>query len=132
MRPVLIDTGVFSFVAKADSRAALYQPHLYGIRQHISFQTVAELRRWGIERNLGDQRMRALERAIDKTVVIPPNHHICMQWAQISAAAKAMGRPIQCGDAWISATAIHLKMVLLTHNRSDFENVAGLELISYQ
>jgi hypothetical protein len=28
MRPVLLDTDVFSFIFKRDTRAALYAPHL--------------------------------------------------------------------------------------------------------
>ena len=35
---VLVDTDVFSFLYKADTRASLYSPHLAGTRPHLAFQ----------------------------------------------------------------------------------------------
>jgi len=46
MPAVLLDTDVFSFVFKRDSRAARFEPHLTGSQACLSFQSVAELRRW--------------------------------------------------------------------------------------
>jgi predicted nucleic acid-binding protein len=42
----VIDTDIFSFLLKKDTRAEPYKPHLDGHFLFISFMTVAELERW--------------------------------------------------------------------------------------
>jgi predicted nucleic acid-binding protein len=37
---------------------------------------------------------------------------------------------MQTADAWIAATALLYEVPLITHNRRDYEGVAGLVLIS--
>ena len=44
MQAVLLDTDVFSFIFKQDTRAALYASHLAGAQACLAFQSVAELR----------------------------------------------------------------------------------------
>jgi tRNA(fMet)-specific endonuclease VapC len=53
MRPVLLDTDVFSFLFKKDSRAALYTSDLDDAQPCLSFQAVAELRYWALVRHWG-------------------------------------------------------------------------------
>jgi tRNA(fMet)-specific endonuclease VapC len=43
MPTLLLDTDVFSFLLKGDSRANAYTPLLQGHRLALSFMTVAEL-----------------------------------------------------------------------------------------
>lgn len=43
MSAALLDTDVFSFAFKRDTRAALYAPHLTGVQPCLSFQSVAGL-----------------------------------------------------------------------------------------
>ena len=43
MDAVLVDTDVVSYIFKRDTRGALYDPHLDGRSQFISFMTLAEL-----------------------------------------------------------------------------------------
>jgi predicted nucleic acid-binding protein len=45
-------------------------------------------------------------------------------------SARHNGRPISAADAWIAATALHLGAPLVTHNRSHFIGVDGLNVIS--
>jgi predicted nucleic acid-binding protein len=47
------------------------------------------------------------------------------------SAAQAAGRRIDCGDAWIAATALLYEVPLLTHNRRDYLGVPRLLLISH-
>lgn len=42
MTGVIVDTNVFSYVYKRDSRATLYAPHLAARKLHLAFCTVAE------------------------------------------------------------------------------------------
>jgi predicted nucleic acid-binding protein len=46
-------------------------------------------------------------------------------------AAQAVGRRIECADAWIAATASIYGVPLVAHNQSDYLGVPGLTLISH-
>ena len=46
MSRVVLDTDVWSYLFKKDSRAERYQPHLVGNILCVSFQTVVELYQW--------------------------------------------------------------------------------------
>ena len=48
--PVVVDTDVLSFLYKKDTRARLYEPHLNDPSFIVSFMSLAELRRWTLER----------------------------------------------------------------------------------
>ncbi|MEO6593791.1 MAG: hypothetical protein ABIP94_03465 [Planctomycetota bacterium] len=48
MSSVLVDTNVFSFLFKRDSRRDLYAEHLRERRLHLCFATVAELQLWAL------------------------------------------------------------------------------------
>jgi predicted nucleic acid-binding protein len=58
--PVVVDTDVLSFLYKSDTRARLYEPHLNDPPFIVSFMSVAELRRWTLERNWGEIRRQEL------------------------------------------------------------------------
>ncbi|MEZ6234269.1 MAG: hypothetical protein R3B68_08770 [Phycisphaerales bacterium] len=50
MKPLLVDTDVFSFMFKGDRRAAVYAPLMLGRTLCLSFMSVAELHAWAIAR----------------------------------------------------------------------------------
>ena len=56
MSMVVLDTDVWSFVFKRDSRAERYRVHLEGNVLCVSFQTVAELYQWAEMANWGEKR----------------------------------------------------------------------------
>lgn len=127
---ILVDTDVFSFIIKQDSRAALYRPHLLGRPKLISFMTLAELRRWALTRNWGTARRRELEMMLEDFGIIYADDELCTVWAQVMSDAHHTGRPIATADAWIAATALLFGIPLATHNRSHFTVVKGLEVVS--
>ncbi len=51
MPTLLLDTDVFSFLLKGDSRANAYSDLIQGHRLALSFMTVAELFQWAAIRN---------------------------------------------------------------------------------
>lgn len=131
MIDLLVDTDVFSFIFKGDTRADLYRPHLQGNRLFLAFQTVAELYCWSLVRNWGDRTKRQLEQSIRKyCIVIPPDDETAKHWAQVMADTRASGHVIATTDAWIAATALRHQLSLVTHNRSHFEHVPGLRITS--
>jgi predicted nucleic acid-binding protein len=44
--------------------------------------------------------------------------------------ARMSGRLIGAADAWIAATALLMDISLVTHNKTHYEGVAGLRVIS--
>jgi tRNA(fMet)-specific endonuclease VapC len=128
---VVLDTDVLSFIAKADTRASLYSRELGGKQLCICFQTVAELRLWALIRRWGSARREAMDSLLDRFVVLPYDSAMAQHWAEITAYRRRLGRPVDCGDAWIAASALRHEAVLLTHNSKDYAEIPGLKLVSH-
>ena len=130
MNAAIVDTDVVSMLFKGDTRAFAYRPHITGKLLGISFMTLAELERWSLERNWGAVRRLELSQHLTHYTVLQVNRGLCVQWAEISVAARKKGRPIQTADAWIAASALYYQVPLITHNHSDYSMVEGLTLLS--
>ena len=128
--PLVVDTDVVSFLYKRDTRARLYEPHLNDPPFIVSFMSLAELRRWTLERNWGEGRRQELEEYLTRYLVLHSDDQMCDRWAQAMNSARLRGRPIAPADAWIAATALHLGVPLITHNKNHFIGVDGLTVIS--
>jgi tRNA(fMet)-specific endonuclease VapC len=126
----VIDTDVWSYLYKGRSEAKLYEPHLFGNILVISFQTQAELLRGAMAANWGLQRRQHLESRLQKYIVEPSSYRLSLCWAAAMDSAKRRGQPISAADAWIAATALHLAVPLISHNRTHFVGVDGLTVIS--
>jgi tRNA(fMet)-specific endonuclease VapC len=127
---VIVDTDVASFLFKGDSRAQLYSQHLQGKTLALSFMTVAELYQWAFMRNWNALNLARLEERMQAYVIVPYDAELCRQWAKVCVERQRLGRPISAQDAWIAATAIRHNCPLVTHNRDDFADVAGLTVVS--
>jgi tRNA(fMet)-specific endonuclease VapC len=126
----VVDTDVVSFFLKRDTRAELYRPHLHGKSLIVSFMTVAELDRWALQANWGSRRLEQMENYLSQFAISPFHRDLCYQWAEVTVAARRNGNPMGVGDAWIAATAVFLRVPLITHNRSHYAGVVNLDLIS--
>ncbi len=131
MTQVVVDTDVVSFLFKDHPVGSRYHPDLAGRVTLISFMTVAELERWGIQFQWGRARMSRLHNHPRRFTVAPSSPDLCQRWAEVTVAAQASGRRIECADAWIAATALLYNAPLITHNRNDYLGVPGLKLISH-
>lgn len=126
----VLDTDVLSFLFRSDTRAALYAQHLFGHVLMISFQTRAEMLRGAISANWGVRRRLQLDLWLQKYSVVHSSDDLCLRWAEAMDSARRSGRPIATADAWVAATALHLGVPLVTHNRAHFVGVSGLTVIS--
>lgn len=126
----VVDTDVWSYLYKGRDEAKLYEPHLFGNVLVISFQTQAELLRGAIAANWGARRQQHLESRLRRYVIEPSSDILSLCWAEAMNSARRNGRPIAAADAWIAATALHLGVPLVTHNRNHFIGVDGLTVIS--
>jgi len=131
MEAVVLDTDVLSFFAKPDSRASLYAPDLAGRYASVCFQTVAELRLWALLRRWGPARVAALDALLDRLIVLRYDALMAQCWAEITARRRHVGRPIECGDAWIAAAALRHDVALLTHNARHYLDIPDLKLITH-
>jgi tRNA(fMet)-specific endonuclease VapC len=125
----VIDTDVWSYLYKGRDEAKLYEPHLFGNVLVISFQTQAELLRGALAANWGTRHREHLESQLNKYVVEPSSYALSLRWAQAMDSARRNGRPIAAADGWVAATALHLGVPLITHNRNHFIGVDGLTII---
>lgn len=126
----VVDTDVWSYLYKGSLEAKLYEPHLFGNILVISFQTEAELLRGAIAANWGVRRREHLESRLRKYVVEPSSYRLSLFWAHAMDSAKRNGKPIAAADAWVAATALHLGVPLISHNRTHFIGVDRLTVIS--
>lgn len=127
---IVVDTDVVSFLFKRDSRSALYAPHFTAHLPAISFMTLAELELWALSRGWGARRRQEMRTYLRRYSVQPFTSELCRLWAEVTNGARRNGRPIDTADAWIAATALHLGVPLITHNRNHFLGVDGLTVIS--
>lgn len=127
----VVDTDVLSFMAKADTRASLYEAEMADRSLCVCFQTVAELRLWVRIRGWGPSRQVELDELLAQFIVLPYDAAMAQHWAEITACRRHMGKPIECGDAWIAASALRHGAVLLTHNGRHYADIPGLHVVSY-
>jgi predicted nucleic acid-binding protein len=126
----VIDTDVWSYLYKASDEAKLYGPHLFGNVLVISFQTQAELLRGVITAGWGARRRQHLESRLKRYVIEHSSDALSLRWAEAMDSARRNGRPIAAADAWVAATALHLGVPLITHNKNHFIGVDDLTVIS--
>lgn len=92
--------------------------------------TLAEMRRWTLTQNWGATRRASLEKELSIYVVVFADDDLCSVWAEVKDSAQRNGKPIETADAWVAAAALILNVPLVTHNRTHFEGVTGLTIIS--
>lgn len=92
--------------------------------------SLAELRRWTVERNWGEKRRQELQEYLTRYLVLHSDDQMCDRWAQAMNSARLRGRPIAPADAWVAATALLLDIPLVTHNSGHYTGIPGLRVIS--
>ena len=127
----VVDTDVFSFLLRGDTRAETYRAYLAHRQVALSFMTVAEVRRWALVRHWGETRRADLELDLSRYTIYFADNSLCTAWAAVVAEREGRGRPIMPSDAWIAATAWQAQIPLITHNRRHFEDIPGLTVVSF-
>ena len=130
MQYVVLDTDLFSFLVKGDSRIAPYHTLLAGTTLCLSFQTVAELYQWAELRNWGEQRRIGLDVRLRSFVILPYDDTTGRVWARVRVERQRQGRPISPQDAWVAACSVRHDCSLATHNIGDFSHISSLRLIT--
>ncbi|MDR2754716.1 MAG: PIN domain-containing protein [Planctomycetaceae bacterium] len=126
---LLLDTNIVTYISSHTSWKNEYLPILFGKSLCIGFMTVAELLESAYHRQVNIKNIQRLkeELSIDYKI-LPFSEEICDIFAQIRYERR--NRPISVPDALIAATALAYKLPLVTHNKKDFDNISGLEIIT--
>ena len=132
--PVVVDTDVYSArLTPGSSLAQQYEPLLVGRPAFLSFQTVAEIRYGAILRGWGGPRLQRLEAEIARAQIVHTGTELVSAYAELRAACErnghALGQRDHDADRWIAATALRLRVPLVSNDRI-FERVPGLVLES--
>lgn len=127
---IVLDTSIVSYLFKSDTRGDLYAPHLENKLGFLSFMTMAELDQWADVHNWSQRKRAELETFLQPYTVIESDRALCRQWATVRYQVRRSGHQIETADAWIAATALLYNVPLVTHNRTHFSRVPGLQVIS--
>lgn len=132
----VIDTVAFSAVFHQARRPEVAAPYLQlvsGRSLVLSFVTVTELRFGALKGGWGDLRLRALERDLAKLPVVQPDDRLMSLCADLRNRCEQKGHPlgqkIHEADRWIAATAIRLKVPVVSADQV-FRGVAGLTVLA--
>jgi predicted nucleic acid-binding protein len=132
---VVLDTMVISwlFDDRPNVLADEYRV-LIGTRPvFLAFQTVMELRFGMLRARWGELRQRRLERRIAEPTVVQPDDEMITTCAELrhrcEDIGRALGSKVHDGDRWVAATAMRLRVPLVSHD-SVFRSAPGLELIA--
>ena len=96
----------------------------------VSIITVAELRAGVLAARDLETRARRLKTLayVSGFDVIPIAEEVAEAWAELRVALRDAGRRLGVNDAWIAATAMALRIPLVSQDR-DFEHVPGLSVV---
>ncbi len=130
MSQIVVDTDVASYIFNWHSSAQRYVDALRGSELILSFMSIAEMRMGALAAGWGVRRRTLLEQFIRGFGVVYADDVLCTSWAKLRADARATGRSLSPQDAWIAATALGLDASLATNNRSDFDHIQNLRLVS--
>ncbi len=127
---ILVDTDVFSYMFRGDSRASCFRSYVLNRTPAISFKSVAELYYGAYRDSWGLARSVQLLDRLKSYVVIPYDYLACQLWGQIRPQRRADGHEIGHANAWIAATALRHNCALATNDTRDFVGIEGLVVIA--
>ena len=126
---IVVDTDVFSYIFRGDSRADFFRRELMHKTLAVSFMTVAELYYGAYKDGWGANRITRLENTIKNYVVLPYDYFVCQEWALIKTELEQKGESISLADLWIAACARHNGCAVATNNGQHFSRISNLTVI---
>jgi tRNA(fMet)-specific endonuclease VapC len=126
----IVDTDVWSFLFRNDTRAEGYRDLMDGKRIGISAQTVGELLRGARANHWSSRRIDIMMNALRRFRIIALTGDTAIVWADVRVERDQAGEPITAQDAWIAATALREKCALLTHNARHFRRITNLLVVT--
>ncbi len=131
----LIDTSIWVAVERGDLTAADVAAVTGSEPVYISPVTIAELK-FGAQRvanpEFRQERLEAIDRLMKKPVLVI-DEATGEIFGRLAAELKDTGRghEFRIQDLWLASQAIQHRLRLLSHNRKDFEDIPGLDLLIF-
>jgi tRNA(fMet)-specific endonuclease VapC len=128
---VIVDTDIFSYWLKGDTRGEAYRSYAVGRQMALAFPTVGELYYWALKYNWGTSRLNQFERTIREYLFLPVDGIVCKYFAS-ARFQKTQGKhtePIGSNDYWIAACALRYGYPILTNNYRHFSRIKGIGLL---
>ncbi|WP_419837828.1 PIN domain-containing protein [Candidatus Poriferisodalis sp.] len=134
VQALLVDTDVFSFVARQRDQAEPFRPILEGRLLALSFATVGEVYYGAARAGWGQPRLRDLATSLRRYTILPGTVEIARCFGEVKSQFRDQ---FDEGDMWIAATAMAHELPIVTNNLRHFEPMNarfgfGLEHPSYR
>ncbi len=124
----MLDTDVVSRLMRDTLPAAVAQ-RIEGHTPCVTFVTAGELLRGAMHAGWGTRRVSALERWLERVVVIPADRAVARRWGELTGAALRARAPLPANDAWIAACCLTHDTPLATLNARHFAGIDSLRLL---
>lgn len=124
----LLDTNTCIYIINrrppgVAEKFAQFSPDAIG----LSSITLAELH-FGVAKSGSTRNLKALEAFLEPLEVLPFSAAASVLYGRIRTELERQGQPIGAMDLLIAAHALTLGVTLVTHNRREFDRVAGLQI----
>jgi toxin FitB len=126
---IVLDTDVVSRLMR-DTLPAAVARRIQGLTPCVTFVTVGELFRGAAHASWGAQRVAALERWLERVIVISADQMVARRWGEITGRALRAGEPLPANDAWIAACCLTHNTPLATLNSRHFVGIDSLRLLT--
>lgn len=78
----------------------------------------------------GKAKLEQLRARLRSVTIVPYDWVVCQTYGDLKARLQEVGKQVACNDLWIAACAVRHSIPLISNNRSHFEGIPGLVLIS--
>lgn len=132
MKPTLVDTDILSMYFRGDERVeANVEQYIeeYG-KVNLSIITYYEIVSGLTFRDTRKQRASFLAFAKEHSV-LPLTEHAAATAAELYAALRKKGQPIDDIDLLIAGIALSNDLILATNNERHFERIEALEVVNW-
>jgi predicted nucleic acid-binding protein len=115
---------------RGDSRGEIYRQRIEGRQLCVCFVTVGELLFGAYKNKWNTEKLEHLKERLRSVVIVPFDFAVCQTYAELKTKLQSSGRSVADNDLWIAACAVRHSIALVSNNRTHFEGIPGLILIS--
>jgi tRNA(fMet)-specific endonuclease VapC len=126
---IIVDTDVFSYWFKNDTRGKAFYQYTQGKRLYLTFITVGELYYWATKKNWGRHQIQQMENKIAEYAILPYDYSGCQYYAVTRNQKERKGEIVHHADYWVGACALSYDCPILTNNYSHFSRIKGIRLL---
>jgi tRNA(fMet)-specific endonuclease VapC len=129
VKPSMADTDTLSFFLRRHKKVVEnFQKYFKEIGQiNLSIINYYELL-GGLKHKDAHNKLEIFQTIVEKNTLLPLTEKSCEIATDIYASLRKQGNPLDDMDILIASIAIENELVLVTHNRKNFERLKNLEI----